>query len=65
MVAHLLMIFTLSYTVADKFLYGFKNLCDMWSVCFVKANGRICKVNEKEVTCDEIEFTSVSIAYVS
>ena len=62
MVAHLLMVFTLSYTVADKFLYGFKSLCDMWSVCFVKANGRKCKVNEKEDTCDEIEFTPVSIA---
>ena len=53
------MVFTLVSTVADKFLYGFKNLCDMWSVCFVKTNGRKCKVNGKEVACDEIEFTII------
>ena len=30
LVAHLHMIFTLVHTIADKFLYGFKSLCEMW-----------------------------------
>ena len=59
LVAHLRMVFTLAYTVADESLYGFKNLCDMLLVCFVKTNGRKCKVIPKEVACYEIEFTII------
>ena len=59
LVAHLRMVFTLAYTVMDKFLYSFKNLRNMWSVCFVKTNGRKFKVNGKEVAWYEIEFTII------
>ena len=70
LVAHLRMVSTLAFTVADESLYGFKNLCDMLLVCFVKANGRKCKVIPKEVACYEKEFTvwvgfSVKVYYTS
>ena len=59
LVADLRMVFTLAYTVTDKFLYSFMNLGNMWSICFVKTNGRKFKVNGKEVAWYEIEFTSL------